>query len=110
MRKTLFKYSKNYPIAYALLAAILFGLNAPLSKLLLADIPPLFMAAFLYLGAGIGMTLLHLCNTEKKRSSLVGKRVAMGNRNDPAGCRRSSFIDGWLEIYFCSQCIFTFQL
>ena len=52
MNKAFSKYIKNYPVGYALLAALLFGLNAPLSKLLLDDVPPLFMAAFLYLGAG----------------------------------------------------------
>ena len=33
---------KNVPVFYALLAAVLFGLNAPLSKLLLKDVHPLF--------------------------------------------------------------------
>ena len=42
-------------IASALLAAALYALNAPLSKLLLAEVPPSMMAAFLYLGAGLGM-------------------------------------------------------
>lgn len=44
----------------ALLAAALYALNAPLSKLLLNDVPPMMMAAFLYLGAGAGMFLLGL--------------------------------------------------
>jgi len=42
-------------IAPALLAAALYALNAPLSKLLLADVTPFMMAAFLYLGAGAGL-------------------------------------------------------
>ena len=42
-------------IASAILAAALYALNAPLSKLLLAEVPPSMMAAFLYLGAGLGM-------------------------------------------------------
>ena len=44
-------------IGAAILAAALYALNAPLSKLLLADVPPSFMAALLYLGAGTGMAL-----------------------------------------------------
>lgn len=44
---------------YALLAAFLFSLNAPFSKLLLADLSPILMAALLYLGAGLGMSLLY---------------------------------------------------
>lgn len=47
-------------IASALLAAALYALNAPLSKLLLSSVPPSMMAAFLYLGAGLGMLLMGL--------------------------------------------------
>jgi len=39
----------------ALLAAILFGVSAPLAKLLLGEIEPVPLAAFLYLGSGIGL-------------------------------------------------------
>lgn len=49
---------KLTPVFFALLAAILFGLNAPLAKLLLKEIDPLFLAALLYLGAGTGMLLV----------------------------------------------------
>ena len=41
-----------------MLAAGLYALNAPISKLLLEDISPAVMAALLYLGAGAGMLLL----------------------------------------------------
>ena len=60
-------------MVYALLAAILFGLNAPLSKLLLKEVPPLFMAALLYLGAGIGMAFLQLFQFEKQEAPLSKK-------------------------------------
>jgi drug/metabolite transporter (DMT)-like permease len=46
--------------AAALAAAALFGLSAPLSKLLLGHIGPQLLAALLYLGAGIGLTLVRL--------------------------------------------------
>lgn len=42
---------------FALLAAALYALNSPVSKLLLNRIPPTMMAGFLYLGAGIGIFL-----------------------------------------------------
>ncbi len=45
-------------IAYAILAAALYALNAPASKLLLQNVPPTMMAGFLYLGAGGGMALM----------------------------------------------------
>lgn len=44
---------------YAVLAALFFGLNAPVSKLLVARIDPLFLASLLYLGAGLGMLAIH---------------------------------------------------
>ena len=42
-------------IIFAILAAALYALNAPASKLLLQNVPPSMMAALLYLGAGLGM-------------------------------------------------------
>ncbi len=42
-------------IALAILAAALYAINAPLSKLLLAYVPSTLMAGLLYLGAGAGM-------------------------------------------------------
>ena len=47
-------------ILQALLAALFFGASAPLSKLLLIDVPPVLMAAFLYLGSGTGISLVKL--------------------------------------------------
>ena len=49
---------KFKPVLFALLAALLFGLNAPAAKLLVARVDPLFMAALLYIGAGAGMLLI----------------------------------------------------
>lgn len=43
-------------IVFAVLAAAFYALNSPLSKLLLGAVSPTMMAAFLYLGAGLGMT------------------------------------------------------
>src|SRR5262245_17635611 len=47
-------------ILQALLAALFFGASAPISKLLLGDVPPVLMAAFLYLGSGTGISLVKL--------------------------------------------------
>jgi len=49
--------SKNIATAFAILAAALYAINIPLSKLLLQHIQPTMMAAFLYLGAGFGLFL-----------------------------------------------------
>ncbi len=40
---------------FAVLAATLYAINIPLSKLLMENAAPIMMAAFLYLGAGIGL-------------------------------------------------------
>ncbi len=50
----------NKAIFFAILAAALYALNAPVSKLLLQNVPPTMMAGFLYLGAGAGMALMGL--------------------------------------------------
>ena len=48
------------PILFAFLAAVFYAINTPLSKLLLDKVPATFMAAFLYLGAGIGVGIMYL--------------------------------------------------
>ena len=53
-------------ILQALLAAIFFGASAPIAKLLLGEITPIFLAAFLYLGSGTGTLLVKL--TQRMRS------------------------------------------
>ncbi|MBK8417865.1 DMT family transporter [Candidatus Villigracilis saccharophilus] len=63
--------SKSLPfILQALLAAIFFGASAPIAKLLLGDnIAPIFLAAFLYLGSGTGISLFKL--SQRMRSKEV---------------------------------------
>lgn len=47
-------------IFLALLAATLYALCSPVSKVLLTVIPPMMMASLLYLGTGVGMILVRL--------------------------------------------------
>ena len=68
----------------ALLAAILFGASAPVAKLLLGEVEPVFLAGFLYLGSGLGVLLY---------KSLFGRRRP-GLRDDEARIQGSDF--GWL--------------
>ncbi len=49
------KKSNSVGILLAILAAALYAINAPFSKLLLDFMPSTLMAGFLYLGAGLGM-------------------------------------------------------
>lgn len=53
-------------IAFAILAAVLYAINAPFSKILLEFMPPTLMAGFLYVGAGIGMIFIALMRKIKK--------------------------------------------
>lgn len=53
-------------IGYAVAAAMFYALNVPCSKLLLDKIAPTLMAAFLYLGAGIGVGLMYLFHHKKE--------------------------------------------
>lgn len=53
----------------ALLAAAFYALNTPLSKLLLQAVPATFMAAFLYLGAGVGVGVMYLFHVGKEPKS-----------------------------------------
>lgn len=69
-------------VVQALLAALLFGISAPISKLLLGDIEPIPLAAFLYLGSGIGLAVFQV--------------ILRGKRSDvrEASLKRSDL--GWL--------------
>ncbi|MGN0379885.1 MAG: DMT family transporter [Butyrivibrio sp.] len=53
-------------VLYALLAAVFYAINTPLSKLLLADVPAVFMAGFLYIGAGFGVGIMYLFHAKKE--------------------------------------------
>jgi len=50
----------NLSVLYALAAAALFGASTPLAKLLGLNIPPVLLAGLLYLGSGLGLTIVRL--------------------------------------------------
>lgn len=49
--------AQKLAVVFAVLAAAFYAVNAPLSKLLMAEVDSTMMAAFLYLGAGLGLGL-----------------------------------------------------
>lgn len=71
--------TKKIATIYAVLAAALYAINVPLSKLLLQHAEPTMMAAFLYLGAGVGLFLYGLIKKftgkETKREPLTRKEL-----------------------------------
>ena len=58
---------KTTAILYALLAAVFYAMNVPVSKVILQDVGPTTMAALLYLGAGIGIGVLSLFYQEERK-------------------------------------------
>ena len=64
-------------IPLALTSAILFGASTPFAKLLLGQVDPWMMAGLLYLGAGLGLAIIH------------GARAALGLPAVEAPLRRA---------------------
>jgi len=62
-------------IFYAVLAAALYAINAPASKLLLTAIPSTMMAGLLYLGAGAGMYIMGKFNRNTEELPLTKKEL-----------------------------------
>lgn len=67
-------------IACAILAAAFYALNSPLSKLLLQQVSATMMAAFLYLGAGLGMLLLQ---ATQRASGRISRELRLTRRELP---------------------------
>jgi len=63
--------TRNTATFFAILAAALYAINIPLSKILLAFVPATMMAAFLYLGAGLGLLLWGLISKERQRGEAL---------------------------------------
>lgn len=55
-------------VFFAVLAAALYAISSPVSKLMLKEVSPTIMAAILYLGAGVGMFILGY--VQKKRNKI----------------------------------------
>ena len=67
-------------IAWAILAAAFYALNSPHSKLLLQQVSATMMAAFLYLGAGLGMLLLQ---ATQRASGRISRELRLTRRELP---------------------------
>lgn len=63
--------TKVYPMVQALMAALLFGASAPLSKILLGNIAPIPLASFLYIGSGAGLLLFQVLDRVVKNNYIV---------------------------------------
>ncbi len=72
-------HKSRIAVVFAFTAAALYALNSPFSKLLLSRVSSTMMAAFLYLGAGIGLLCVALfrkfTGTKKKERPLTKREL-----------------------------------
>ncbi len=68
------------PVFFAVLAAALYAVNSPFSKLLLENLSPTMLAALLYLGAGTGLFLMGIV---QKRTGAAQKEMPLTRRELP---------------------------
>lgn len=87
-------------IGFAVLAAVLYGISSPVSKVLLDSVPPALLAALLYLGAGIGMAVVSLVQT-------VGKQTV---REAPIGRKDLPYVIGMIVLDIAAPVLLMFGL
>jgi drug/metabolite transporter (DMT)-like permease len=70
------------PILFALASAVLFGISAPLAKILLSEVDPVMLAGLLYLGAFVGLSLYSIGSKvfRTKKSDISG---SLGKKDLP---------------------------
>jgi len=85
--KSLKSSGKNRAILLALGAALLAGANAPLAKVLLGSIDPLYLAALLYLGCGSGVYLFRWL----RKSARKGEKSEAGLEREDSRTDRDAF-------------------
>jgi drug/metabolite transporter (DMT)-like permease len=61
-------------VGAALLAAALFGVSTPLAKLLLGQMSPVLLAGLLYLGSGVGLTLVRALRPGTKHEAPLTRK------------------------------------
>ena len=69
------KPNMKHGIFLAILAAALYAINAPFSKLLLPFLPSTMMAGFLYIGAGLGMILIFLIRRIRRQPEAESRLI-----------------------------------
>lgn len=96
------KKSTIAAVVYAILAAVFYAISVPCSKMLLPHVPPVFMAAFLYIGAGVGVGCMYIFKYKREtpeqrlsRADLpytVGKLAALDGDSPRYGIEHNTFI------------------
>jgi len=68
-------------ILMAVIAAFVYGAAAPVSKILLRELPPVFLAGLLYCGAGFGMLFIGLVEKCLERTKGRKKEANLGKED-----------------------------
>lgn len=75
-------------VFFAILAAALYAISSPFSKLLLEKIPPTMLASLLYLGAGTGLFIV----------GIIQRKVGTGKKELPLTRKELPFIIGMVVL------------
>ena len=67
-------WDKRKGIAFALFAAVLFGLSTPLAKQVSPLVEPVLLAGLLYLGSGIGLGVYSLLRLARRQRGSRARR------------------------------------
>lgn len=79
-------------IFYAVLAAALYAINSPFSKLLLERLSPTMLAALLYLGAGIGMLIV----------GMIQRKTGFAEKERPLTQKELPYAVGMVVLYIAA--------
>lgn len=98
--------SKSIATVYAILAAALYAINVPLSKVLLNYVEPTMMASFFVSWCWNWVIFVWNCRKIDwegwKKSASYKKRVALHNRNGDFRHCCTNFVDAWnCQNQFC---------
>lgn len=104
------KYKHKTAVIYAILAAVLYAISSPFSKLLLKKIPATMLAALLYLGAGIGLILVGYVQKKIAIDEIGGvatdkKRTSIHRVNGSFRYSSSNIFNGWANNDNSCKCI-----
>lgn len=92
--------SRFLAIGFAVLAAVLYGISSPVSKVLLDSVPPALLAALLYLGAGIGMGVVSLVQAARRQEV----------REAPLGRKDLPYVIGMIVLDIAAPVLLMFGL
>jgi drug/metabolite transporter (DMT)-like permease len=77
------KITSHQGVAYALLAAALFGASTPFAKTLVGQVAPVMLAGLLYLGSGAGLLFWYVIRGVARRDTPQADMARLGKADVP---------------------------